>query len=153
MTLTHWPTPSEEPHAYEGALRSEWGYGDDVAIVEGDKVPTVGMIRHMIGCPRELCAQAYRIYPVTTGMLRTEYAHRVRAEDGSIRWLAEGDTEAVSVGFGIVRFRASVTARTPEWEPGIWNGLDTRVSDWLRRLGYRWHVHWPEAAHLHAGRE
>lgn len=145
--IIHLPTPVDDPQAYERGFREAWGRGEDLIVLEGDKVPTLAMLRALEACPRELCAQAYRVYPVTTGLKEPVWVHR-RAPHGA--WIDEGETEAAWVGFGLVRFRSTAMRRNPaEWEPGIWNGLDARVSRYLHDRGESWCVHWPACEHDH----
>jgi hypothetical protein len=80
------------------------------------------------------------------------WAHRVATGDPAQpeRWIRPGDAWADYAGFGLTRIRGAVQhLGPPDWAPGTWQDLDTRVSDWLRAHGVRVHVHWPAVAHHH----
>lgn len=74
-------------------------------------------------------------------------AHRVQ-EATDWRWITYGEPWADWVGFGLTKFTPQA-APTPQWEPGDWHDLDSRVATWTHRLGIRWHIHYPLAAHYH----
>lgn len=145
--FVHRATPIGDPQAYERALRALWGAPDDLVLLEGDKLPTLAMLLAFETCPEDLCAQAYRIYPRTTRLAEPVWAHR-RGPAGA--WIADGEAWADWVGFGLLRIRAEAMYRNPPaWEPGIWNGLDARVSRYLHARGESWCIHWAACPHHH----
>ena len=75
-------------------------------------------------------------------------AHRVETAEGW-RWLRPGEDWADYVGFGLTKFTPDVPPDQTDWGAGSWQDLDSRVSDWTRDRGIRWHIHWPLAAHYH----
>lgn len=143
--FVHWPTPVDDPQAYERGLRRFWGGSEDLVLLEGDKVPTLEMLQAFERCPEPLCVQACLIYPLKTLLPSPVWAHR-RGPAGA--WINTGDEWADWAGFPLNRFRAEAMRQNPpDWGPGTWNGLDARVSRCLHERGERWHVHWPACEH------
>lgn len=79
----------------------------------------------------------------------TAIAHR--KEVGDIwEWVKEGDEWADFAGFGMTKISLEFQKEHPPgWRPGTWQDLDSRFSNWVKELGYRWHIHWPEVKHNH----
>lgn len=76
-----------------------------------------------------------------------ESAHRVNLPNGRVRWSLPEDDYADFVGFGLTKFAGRVP--TPDWPPGTWHDLDSRVSAYLADHGVRWHLHQPALIHHH----
>ena len=73
-------------------------------------------------------------------------AHRIITADGW-RWGQADDEYADYVGLGLTKL--SPSGLSPDWAPGTWFDLDGRVSDYVHRQGYRFHVHKPLVMHHH----
>lgn len=171
-----WPVrriPVGDDARYETMVRECWGR-EDVVIVEHDVVPISAMIHALADCPWPWCAQAYTIYPDPAhqtliqrldaqGLSWREtlpgrrllalqcplWPHR-NGPDHAPQFCGPGDQWADRVGLGLTKFTADACRRIPpEWPPGSWRDLDTRLSDWLVGYGVRWHLHEPEADHHH----
>lgn len=140
------------PRDYERALRHAWRWPGDLIVLEHDKAATAAELIQIAACPHPLCAWAYSIYPVGTGLPAAVCAHRQWDPALGASWLSEGQSQADLVGLGLVKVAAAVRdAVPPRWATGAFHDLDARVSDHLAlRAGLRWHVHWPEIPHYHA---
>ncbi len=72
-------------------------------------------------------------------------AHRV-SQGLTWRWATLEDLYADYVGLGL----AKITPHgPPQWEPGSWRDLDSRLSWWTHAHGIRWHLHGPLVPHFH----
>jgi len=89
-----------------------------------------------------------QIYLADTGA-ESVIAHRKVAND-IWEWVSEGDKWADFAGFGLAKISLGFQKKhSPGWQTGTWWDLDSRFSSWTKELGYRWHIHWPEAKHNH----
>lgn len=165
--------PVGEDTRYESLMKTFWGR-EDVIIVEHDIVPTEAMIDALADCPWPWCAQAYMLHPNPAHQtliqrldaqglpwretlpgrrllaLRSPVWPHRNGPDDAPQFCGPGDEWADRVGLGLTKFTARACRRIPpEWPPGSWRDLDTRLSDWLVRYGVRWHLHEPEADHHH----
>lgn len=76
-------------------------------------------------------------------------AHRHVDTKGFVA-LETGERWADLAGLGLARFTRKFQQQvSPNWEPGPWYDLDTRISLYTYKLGYRWHIHYPYAKHNH----
>lgn len=142
------PTPRADPLAYAAAIAAARDLvvrsGGPLIVLEGDKEPTPGMLGDLAACPHDLCAQAYRIYPCTTGLHEPVYAQQL-VTTVAPWWIEEGAPWAEATGLGLVKIGPGLLPRLPEGEPFA-GDFDWRI---IRPLGARVHVHWPEMPHHH----
>lgn len=121
-----------DAEAYWRFLRGEWLAEDgDLLVVEHDVVPAPGVTGSMAACPRPWCSSPYRI---------------------ANGWLPDG--------LGCVRLAGRLKERHPDLmerlgemtgdglPPKDWRRLDVRLSQLLKSLGYRPHLH-KRSLHLH----
>jgi len=89
-----------------------------------------------------------QIYLADTGE-KAVIAHR-KAVGDTWEWMNRGDEWADFAGFGLTKISLGFQKKhSPGWRPGTWRDLDSRFSNWVKELGYNWHIHWPEAKHNH----
>jgi len=117
--------------AYWRLLAAEWDRPGDLILIEHDMLPADGVTAAMGACARPWCTSPYRI----------EHT-----------WLQDG--------LGCVKLAGRLKTRHPglmgrlgdvdgDGSPAKdWHRLDTRLSQLLRTLGYRPHVH-KRSLHLH----
>ena len=120
-----------DAEAYWRLLDREWRVPGDLVLVEHDVLPAPGVTTAMGACPRPWCSSPIRI----------EHT-----------WLPDG--------LGCVRLAARLKERHPDLmtrlgeitgdglPPKDWHRLDVRLSQLLRSLGYRPHLH-RRSLHLH----
>ena len=120
-----------DAEAYWRLLDREWHVPGDLLLVEHDILPAPGVTEAMEACPRPWCSSPYRI----------EHT-----------WLPDG--------LGCIRLAARLKERYPDLmarlgemtgdglPPKDWHRLDVRLSQLLRSLGYRPHLH-RRSLHLH----
>ena len=121
-----------DTEAYWRFLAAEWAVPGDFLVVEHDVVPAPGVTTAMESCPRPWCSSPYTI---ANGTLLPD-------------------------GLGCVRLAARLKGRHPDLmlrlgemtgdglPPKDWRRLDVRLSQLLRSLGYRPHLH-RRSLHLH----
>ena len=120
-----------DAEAYWRLLDREWRVPGDLVLVEHDVVPGPGVTEAMGACPRPWCSSPYRI------------EHTLLPD-----------------GLGCIRLAARLKERHPDLmtrlgeitgdglPPKDWHRLDVRLSQLLRSLGYRPHLH-RRSLHLH----
>jgi hypothetical protein len=118
--------------AYWRFLSAEWAVPGDLLLIEHDMIPAPGVTTQMECCPRPWCSSPYRI------------------ENGT--WLPDG--------LGCLKLAGRLKERHPELMERLgemtgdglpvkdWRRLDVRLSQLLRSLGYRPHLH-RRSVHLH----
>lgn len=162
-----------EMSRYEEGLKAVWGK-DDLLIIEQDIVPSMPGISRMAACKQPLCTNDYGFqgetlcspamvhykgHPVWTclahphGPSTVLSMHRrwidkdagtsMQLRIGKERW-----ADLAGLGYTRISQRAARDAGTG-WIAGGWGTLDSRISDYLSQLHYRWHVHQPPAKHNH----
>ena len=145
---------------YDSAFRQLWLFPGDLISMEHDIIATVDNIVELNRCPYPLCAFAYKVYPASTGLDYPMYAHRTyEGIPIGPRWtpsrpIVEGELFSDHAALGLTKLgylaRLQLQHRNPQlWIPTTWHELDTTISNAVRRLGYRWHIHWPEVEHDH----
>jgi hypothetical protein len=155
VTVVEWPCEDNTPGAsdYERKFRQLWGK-DDLIVVEHDVVPTMEGLVRLAECPHDLCARVYRFYLAShdePDKLLGFNMCRVLMPGGSQGYVADGETEADFVGFGMTRIsmRFQVAHPVLDFPWGGWGNLDSRFCEWTCGMGLKWHVHWPCAKHNH----
>lgn len=134
---------------YEKAFQVLWTglpFSESLIVLEHDVQVNLNMYQNLIDCPHGLCAQRYMLYPVTTGLQYPVCAHRKIVGD-HITWVEEDDEWADFVGFGFVKIDSRPCFL--DLPKGTWRNLDSRVSNITRVEGEKWHLHRPDAVHLH----
>lgn len=140
---------------YSDAWASYWDYPGPLLNLEHDIVPNIEAFDKMVNCPRKLCTQAYKIYPVSSALKVDVFVQRTASLD-SIRydrWIRESDDECDFTGLGFVKLEIDVRNIFPldiirKGNAG-WTGWDFTVSNAFYVRGERWHVHWPAIVHNH----
>lgn len=119
--------------AYWEALCDWWADGDPLVIVEQDILPAGDVVELMQECPSPWCCSPYPIF---------------------------GGLQICMTGLGCTKFSVNMRTRHPdmalvagephgESEPrGVWQCLDTRLTQRLLQHGYRPHPH-AMSQHLH----
>jgi hypothetical protein len=103
--------------------------------------------------PERVQVAPYRLYPKSTGLDRTVWAHRTGMEPHT-DWISEREPEADAAGFGLIYLPAAVVRRfqaeVPR-DPNYCRFTDTTFSLWHQRAGLgRIPVHWEvQPVHLH----
>ena len=132
----------ETPHIYDYnvIMAENWNSGEDLVVVEEDKVLHYGVIPSFNDCKHPWCVFAYTTFPqpytrsITIGLGCTKFSAEVQQEFGPEEFLVDD---------------------SPEWGvcpdcngKGCWRYLDSRIDKCLWKRGYSSHVHgWVE--HLH----
>lgn len=123
--------PPGDTQAYWRLLAAEWHTPGDLLLIEHDVLPAPGVTEAMAACTRPWCSSPFRI---------------------ANGWLPDG--------LGCVRLAARLKERHPDLmqrlgemggdglPPKDWRRLDVRLSQLLRSLGYRPHLH-RRSLHLH----
>lgn len=121
-----------DTEAYWRFLDAEWRAPGDLLVIEHDMIPAPGVTSAMLSCPRPWCSSQYQIANGT--------------------WLPDG--------LGCVKLAGRLKERHPGLmqqlgamtgdglPPKDWRRLDVRLSQLLRSLGYRPHLH-RRSVHLH----
>lgn len=142
-----------DPHDYESSLFNLWNIKDNLIVVEHDIEPTQSNIESLLSCPSQLCAFAYLVYPVSSGLQTPVIPHSHR-KDGKYIFLTEGETEADHAALGLTKFGQYVRKAVKrsdllhdEWSS--WRNLDIRLSQAFNDKGLRFHIHWPIVQHNH----
>ena len=154
--------PTQGDYGYRDVLKWLWEQPEDICIVEQDFMIQPRMLWAFGACPCSLCAQAYTIYPVSTGLPKPVIAHRVEDPNNAppYRWIDQSQGTADIVGLGFVRIGKQLKPREqdrwiqyPVEEVFAGNfhhtNCDTLLSQYLKSKGNIWHIHWPEVEHLH----
>lgn len=140
--------PCETQTSYDEALHTMWPIEGDLITLEHDIVATSENLLELINCSYPLCAYAYKVYPISTGMDQAVYAHRhsiIPYEP-----IKEKDQWANYVALGFTKIGKLARRETGDnWEPGTWIDLDQRLAIHIALHNLRWHIHWPEVEHLH----
>lgn len=93
--------------------------------------------------------------PEAPGPPYPTWAHRVIDDPadpiGSQRWIRDGERWADLAALGLTKIAVGVQrALPPNWTPGRWQTLDSRLAWYLWEQGYGpWHIHWPPVRHRH----
>lgn len=126
-----WLRPGDTA-SYWHLLRERWTEPGDLLVVEHDMIPAPGVTDDMEACRRPWCSSPYQIAGGT--------------------WLPDG--------LGCVKLAGRLKERHPDLmdrlgetggdglPPKDWRRLDVRLSQLLRSLGYRPHLH-RRSLHLH----
>lgn len=134
--------------AYDKALQTLWSTYADLYVQEHDMDVSVEAFEEMDACQLPLCAAAYTLHPVTTGLRRVVWAHRRYDE-----WVRFKEPYASLVGFGFVKMTWFARKVVTGWDgPPRWHDLDARVSQAFAAQGMLWHLHWLPSSvvrHLH----
>lgn len=102
-------------------------------------------------CPAVLCAWAYLVYPISSGLPNPVFPHRNYYGAGPMDWafVEEGEAWADEAAFGFSKLGRLARREVGGWAPGGWQDLDQRVAHAFREAGLRWHLHWPPVPHHH----
>lgn len=139
---------------YESGLRSIWGSNTDIVVVEHDIQADQQHIDELLRCPAPLCAFAYDVYPVTTGLDRPVIAH-LNASEYGYDWISPGDHWADHAALGLTKLGRLARAFVKDWAAdetdakGSWRNLDTRISKAMSKERLKYHIHWPKVEHVH----
>lgn len=144
IAILNWNCANDDM-AYQNGLRSLWRGPDDIVIVEHDIAATPDHVNELLSCRQPLCAFAYTLYPITTGLKEPVYAHRYWTLNG---WIDEGWECAHYAGLGLTKISSRIRRNVHFAEDGTWRDLDYRVSAALTKYGL-FHIHWPEVEHDH----
>lgn len=130
--------PAVLPDSYEMALKRYWGQ-DDLLVVEHDIIFTVDDIRAVNEHKGLIRAFNYWLYPPTTKQDKINPAHRTHSEYNKfIPLIVEPEAKICDFyGLGFTFFSKELQRHAPEWEAGEWFNLDTRISKWTYKLGYK----------------
>lgn len=141
------------PYGYRAALREFWESAEDLCILEQDLIPTPAQLRELAACPHWLCAFAYRLYKPSLGRDAEEFAHRIIVPyQETPKWIEKGVEFADYAGFGLTKMGKYARVRIrPEWDSEMYHhtNLDTLFSRMFHEAGGKFHIHWPDVAHLH----
>ncbi len=121
-----------DPYAYGRLVLWLWSARCTFVIIEQDMVPPVGAIRGLLDCPEPWCTHAYLVS-----------GHRVERCLGVAKLSAALTTEHPE----LVR---RVLCRKREGKLDVpWSSVDSYLARGLQGLGFRHHLHEPDAVHLH----
>jgi len=125
---------------YNVVMAQEWDSGEDLVVVEGDKVLHYGVMPSFADCGKPWCLFGYHSYPppyvrpITIGLGCTRFSAALQHEFGPEEFLVDDDP-----GWGFC---------TPCNGHGCWRYLDSRIDKCLWARGHSPHLHgWVE--HLH----
>ena len=146
--------PADRPLRYAEALRAAWSAAaaidEDLVVLEGDKLLAPVQLRGLLACPCLICAQAYRLYPCTTGLPAPIYAQGEDLGAAGVRWLREREAWAGVSGLGVLRLSRRLPDG-PRCAGAYGPDFDRRVVGPLVANHGPVHVHWPPAVHDHRG--
>jgi hypothetical protein len=163
IVVVHYPTPTDDPSSLYKALRWAWKTGETVVTVEQDILPSMFQVLALVGCTEKWCAGNYPVaskererpstYDVHRLILDRAPEHytscRVKNEDGTLRWVRRDETWADFSPTGLIKWSGRLTSGHPVWHTSSFGDDDLKMSDHLRSLGLRCHVHPGRAEHCH----
>lgn len=125
---------------YNEAIASRWGLGEDLVVIEDDKVITAGVLPSFASCPEPWCVFSYDNFPapytrhITIGLGCAKFSAAVQREFSPAEFLVPDDP-----GWGTCPDCAGA---------GCWRFLDSRIGKCLWARGHKSHVH-GQVEHLH----
>jgi len=131
---------STDIYAYNRAIANHWNTGEDLIVIEDDKVITADVLPSFAACPGDWCVFAYNTYPepytrvIDIGLGCTKFSAKAQTWFGPDKFLVPDDPD---------------WGECPDCEgAGCWRYLDSRIDRnfWDRQI--RSHVH-GAVNHLH----
>lgn len=132
----------ETPHLYDynAVMFDNWNSGEDLVVIEEDKVVHYGVIPAFADCDEPWCVFGYSTYPAP-------YTRPITFGLGCTKFSAAAQREFPATDF--------MVPDDPAWGKcydcdgaGCWRFLDSRINKCMLKHGYQTHLHgWVE--HLH----